>query len=150
MPFKYPSMQARIIANTVLSTERFYNGSPCWEWIGKVKINRNGAKYGVLSQRFKRGPRKGQVNSVLVHRLVLQVFKGRRMSRRNVGRHLCNYTLCANPEHLVGGTQQSNVRQCVREGRHRNGRTSCRASRKGCMTPVRCGIRGRWRRGRCR
>lgn len=124
MPFKYPSMIDRIIANTVLSTENYHEGTPCWEWIGAYTTNRNGTRYGKLDVRIKRGPRKGERKTWLAHRLVLVVFRGRRMTQRMVGRHLCNNTICCNPVHLVGGTQQSNVRQAVREGRHRNGSTA--------------------------
>jgi len=118
VPRKYDSMEERIIANTVLSTTNFYNGTPCWEWTGAYVINRNGQRYGKINTRYKRGPRKGKIKTEYVHRVVLRVFKGRVLSKRSVGRHLCNNTICGNPEHLVGGTQRSNVRQCVREGRH--------------------------------
>lgn len=120
MPFKYPSMIDRIIANTVLSTENYYDGTPCWEWIGAYTVNRNGTRYGKMDVRRKQGKNKGKRKTWLVHRLVLVVFKGRIMTPRMVGRHLCNNTICCNPAHLVGGTQRSNVRQAVREGRHRN------------------------------
>lgn len=120
MPFKYADMCERIIANTVLSLENFYNGTPCWEWTGAYTTNRSGVQYGKLAVRLKKGPRKGKNKTWLVHRLVLVVFKGRIMTPKMVGRHLCNNTICANPAHLVGGTQKSNVRQAVREGRHRN------------------------------
>lgn len=118
MPFKYPSLCDRIIANSVLSENNFFNGSPCWEWIGARSRNRCGKHYGKLTIRLKRGPKKGRLKTWKVHRLVLIVFKGRRLTSRMVARHLCNNTLCCNPNHIVGGTQQSNVRQCVREERH--------------------------------
>lgn len=113
MPRKYDSPIDRIIANTILSTERFYDGTPCWEWIGTRKANRSGTFYGTISVRVG-----GRVKKELVHRFVLREIKGRLLTRKSVGRHLCNNTLCAAPLHLVGGTQRTNVRQCVREGRH--------------------------------
>jgi hypothetical protein len=118
MPFKYDSLAERLIANSVISQDSFYDGEACWIWVGAVTVNRNGQSYGKLDVRIKRGPRKGQRKTWLAHRLALVVFKHRVMTRRMVGKHLCNNTLCINPAHLVGGTQRSNVRQCVREGRH--------------------------------
>lgn len=115
---KYNSLEDRIIANTILSTEHFYDGTPCWEWIGATCTNRSGLRYGKLDVRITSGPKKGTRKTWLVHRLALVVFKGRHLTRKDVGRHLCNYTLCANPAHLIGGSQRSNVRQCVDEGRH--------------------------------
>lgn len=119
MPKKYDSMEDRLIANTVLSTENFYDGTPCWEWIGAYTTNRTGVRYGKLSIRAKRGPRKGQPVTHYAHRVAIRVFKGRVLTPRMVGKHLCNNTICINPEHLVGGTQRSNIRQAVREGRHK-------------------------------
>lgn len=115
MPRKYASPEDRIIANTILSDELFYNGTPCWIWIGTRKTNRAGMTYGTISVR-----RNGEHRKELVHRFVLREIKGRRLTSRSVGRHLCNNPLCCNPMHLVGGTQTTNVRQCVREGRHGN------------------------------
>jgi hypothetical protein len=115
MPRKYASPIERIIANTVLADDSFYNGTPCWLWIGTRKINREGKAYGTISVRVN-----GRVTMQLVHRFVLAEVKGRKLTRRSVGRHLCNNPLCCNPMHLVGGTQTSNVRQAVREGRHGN------------------------------
>jgi len=116
MPRKYASLQERIIANTVSSDMLAWNGTPCWIWTGK----RNSTGYGVINIRFRGGPRKGKVKSALVHRVVLRVFKGRKLTTKSVGRHLCNMKPCCNPEHLVGGSQRTNMRQCVAEGRHGN------------------------------
>ena len=110
MPFKYASLIDRIIANSTLSDENFYNGTPCWEWIGRVTTNRSGTKY----------PRKGQVTMEFAHRVVVRNIKGRRLTKRMVAMHLCNNSLCVNPDHLGGGKQTTNVRQAVREGRHGN------------------------------
>ena len=115
MPRTYPSAIERLIANSVLAVDHFFNGTPCWVWIGTRKTNRDGKQYGTISVREH-----GKVKKELVHRWVLRTIKGRRLTPKNVGRHLCNFTLCCAPLHLVGGTQISNVRQCVREGRHGN------------------------------
>ncbi len=121
MPFKYKSLIDRIIANSILSNENFHNGTPCWEWIGKYTENRCGTRYPRMAVRVKSGPRKGKVAAEFAHRVVLKGIKGRRLPKGVVAMHLCNNTLCVNPDHLAGGTQSKNVQQAVREGRHRNG-----------------------------
>lgn len=123
MPRKYADMAERLLANCVVSETSAYGGSRCWDWIGATTTNRGGLRYGKLSVRIKRGPRKGQLRTLKAHRAAIEAFTGRRMTRRHVGKHLCNNTLCINPAHLQGGTQRSNVRQCVKDGRHRNGST---------------------------
>jgi hypothetical protein len=120
MPFKYASLIDRIIANSILADDSFFNGTPCWNWIGRQTINRSGMKYGRISRRITKGPRKGKVVNEFVHRVVVRGIKGRRLTRRSVAMHLCNNSLCVNPDHLGGGKQSTNVRQAVREGRHGN------------------------------
>jgi hypothetical protein len=114
VPKKYDSMEDRLIANSFLSEENYYNGTPCWEWTGA--LNANG--YPKIALPWKAGPRKGKVRSALAHRMSLIVFRGRKLTTKSVARHLCNNKICINPMHLIGGSQQSNIRQCVREGRH--------------------------------
>ena len=116
MPFKYPSLLERILANTVQSDTLSFNGTPCWIWTAK----RNSQGYAVLTMRAKRGPNKGKVRCILAHRQVIREINGRVLNSRRVGCHLCNTKPCVNPEHLVGGTQRKNMRQCVAEGRHGN------------------------------
>lgn len=119
MPRKYESMQERIIANSVHSAVNAYADTYCWEWIGKVKRNRVGTLYPVVSVRYpKSHPKAGKVHAKLAHRASIEAFHGIRMPKSRVAKHLCNNTLCVNPAHLQGGTQKSNVRQAVREGRH--------------------------------
>lgn len=117
---KYANLRERIIANSVIAPEgmgSIINGSPCWIWTGAL----NSSGYPRMNVRMKRGPRKGKSVMVLVHRVVLVEFKDRVMSGRLKSLHLCNNRPCVNPDHLEGGTQRQNIRQCVREGRHWSG-----------------------------
>jgi len=123
VPFKYATPMDRILANTVIAEDSEYNGSKCWVWVGRTKTNASGMRYGCISLRHKSGPRKGKVYTMLVHRYVLRVIKGLRMTRKSVGRHLCNNSLCCHPEHLAGGSIKTNNRDTVKAGRHRNGST---------------------------
>jgi hypothetical protein len=120
MPFKYATLIDRIIANSILADDSFYNGTPCWNWIGRQTVNRSGMKYGRISRRITKGPRKGTVVNEFVHRVVVRGIKGRRLTRRCVVMHLCNNSLCCNPFHLAGGTLKKNNQQAVRDGRHGN------------------------------
>lgn len=105
MPFAYPSLAERLIANSISML------------------------YGKFMTRFTRGKNKGKVRTMLAHRVAVRELKGRYVSPRQVVMHLCNWSLCINPAHLVGGTQRKNVRQAVREGRHRNGASAAAAER---------------------
>lgn len=111
---RYPSLCERIIANSVLSTDNYYRGAPCWEWIGPRR--RDGRP--VISMRAKSGPRKGKVITYYAYRIAVREFTPRRVTPKMVIMHLCNNWNCVNPDHLRGGTQQQNVRHCVDSGRH--------------------------------
>lgn len=121
---KYAGLRERIIANSVIAPEgmgNVCNGSLCWIWTGATKLNNRGEHYPMMTIRMKRGKRKGKPVPMGAHRVSLVEFKGRIMSGRKKGMHLCNVTLCVNPDHLEGGSQRKNVRQCVAEGRHWSG-----------------------------
>lgn len=66
MARRYPTMQDRIIANSVANPRHQYAGVPCRDWTGSIfPTPFEGATreqcYGRISVRFKRGPRKGRV-----------------------------------------------------------------------------------------
>jgi hypothetical protein len=111
---KYASLEDRIIANSVVSEERFWTNpetgemTPCWEWTGSFFVNRSGNKYGRMSVRI---PGKKNPVSFKVHRLVLMVFKGLHLTPDDVSAHNCNNTLCCNPAHLRKATQSENIHQ---------------------------------------
>lgn len=114
MPKKYPSMAERIIANTTLWPGPL--DTECWLWHGAT----NG-RYGKLSVRFKRGPRKGKVKTCVAHRVAWEAFNHKRLNTRDVVQHKCHVMLCCNPKHLIGhSTIKANNRATVKAGRHRN------------------------------
>src|SRR5689334_21007911 len=103
MARRYDSMEDRIIANSALSLVNFHNGTPCWEWTGKLKKSRNGSGRAYPSINLwivGKGARNRPA-----HRVSLEVFKGVRMTKVHVAAHLCNNPFCVNPEHLKRTTQ---------------------------------------------
>lgn len=116
MAKRYATLEDRIIANSVMSRDSFYNGTPCWEWVGKTIISRiSKNRYPVLTVRVEgKGPRNRRA-----HRLSLTEFRGLRPpTRGHIAAHLCNNSFCVNPMHLAWATEKQNMRQCVRDGRH--------------------------------
>ena len=112
---KYADMGERLRANSILSADKVFNATPCWEWVGKF---RNG--YPAMTMRYKSGPRKGKVATVGAHRVSVQFFhKGKRVTPKTVIRHLCNNPRCVNPGHLKGGTASQNVRDAIKACTHK-------------------------------
>lgn len=109
-------MADRLIANSIMSEELFFNDTPCWIWIGACCSG----GYPKMALRWKSGPRKGKLRTIGAHRMSLMTFKGRRLTAKSRALHLCNVKRCINPEHLIGGSQLKNIRQCVDQGRHGN------------------------------
>lgn len=73
---------------------------------------RNKGGYGVLPREVN--------GSRLAHRASLAEYLGRPV--QGIVRHSCDNPPCINPEHLIEGTQQSNVDDAVERGRVRGGR----------------------------
>lgn len=116
MPRQYPDMAHRIIAHTIMDWDGGLTlGEPCWVWVSATNN-----VYGVMGSKWLRGPRKGRSRTLLAHREAIPAFTGRRLTKGMVAKHLCNQPLCCNPHHLRGGSQSSNMKQCVAEGRHGN------------------------------
>lgn len=94
---------------------RIKRGEPsaCWPWQGA----RNAAGYGHVSWHGR---------TVSSHRIVFFLAHGH---WPNVARHSCDEPSCCNPEHIVDGTHQDNVADCVTRGRRPHGeahREKCR------------------------
>lgn len=123
MPFRYKSMQERILKNSRVNMKHFTQGIPCRDWIGSIFKRGDAPReqcYGRIGVRFKSGPRKGQGKSTQAHRVSAKAFKPwLRVGSKNVVKHFCNRPICVEARHLTGAEQKSNVRQCVKEGRHK-------------------------------
>lgn len=101
MPFKYPDLQARILANSCLDPD----GSGCWLWLGQIS---NG--YARLTMRV---PGKPHPVPFWVHRLALQVFRGIELPPGIEADHIggiCSHTFCVNPMHLRPLSKSDNSR----------------------------------------
>jgi hypothetical protein len=102
-------MQDRIIANSILSGDSGYDGTPCWIWIGERADN----GYGRMTV-YRQGPVKAAA-----HRVSYEAFVGP-IPDGQVVKHHCNTKLCVAPLHLEAGTQSENIKQCIAQGRHNN------------------------------
>lgn len=125
MPFKYPSMRERLLANSVSVPSPYpHLALPCRIWTGMKGGSLGYGKITIRSRyRHKYGPRKGErkVRRVYAHRVSLADHLGIPIRRLNNANHLCDRAACIEPTHLIGSTQRANVRDAVDRGRHRNG-----------------------------
>lgn len=129
MRFFNEKMRERIIRNSVMSFTQFFEGTPCWDWIGSTAGQPNPSGRGFMYPRitYRKLKRRGKhynrrkIESMGAHRMACIAFKGVRFSPRQLCLHLCNNTLCVNPGHLRGGSYKKNNQQTVRDGRHGNG-----------------------------
>jgi len=105
----YYCLEHRLICNSILSTDSYYQGTPCWVWIGK----RNANEYPQLNLWI---PGRG-MTSVLAHRLSLEVFRGIVLQPGEKACHGCYTPLCINPMHIWPGTHSDNMRDAYAKGR---------------------------------
>lgn len=86
----------------LMAAKRLVTSAGCWEWTGAT----NGYRYGML---FVHGRR------YYAHRLSYQLA-AETIPARYVVDHLCENTLCFNPEHLEAVTHQENIRRASKVG----------------------------------
>jgi hypothetical protein len=117
----YRNLEERLIANSYVSDELFFEGTACWLWFGHCKED----GYGTLNLWcFKTKKRK----KYKAHRVAYEVFTGKKLRCDREIDHLCCIRNCINPAHLravkyitnlkardkrkrINGNQQSDHRQ---------------------------------------
>ncbi len=88
----------RFFEKIEISEIRFYNGTPCWEWIG---CKSNG--YGQFKVDGRRGAKKSSP-----HQYAYDAFVGEMPEGCEVD-HLCRNRGCANPLHLEAVSRAENM-----------------------------------------
>ena len=95
-----------------VSEVRFFNGSPCWEWIGCKQPN----GYGQFKIDARRGAKKSSP-----HRFAWEFFYGAIPEGQEID-HLCQNHGCASPFHLETVTRAENmIRLATRRTRCKQG-----------------------------
>jgi hypothetical protein len=95
------ALEKRLFWNSVVSEDEYFEGTPCWIWIGH-RAPRKG--YGRLTIRVGGKPR-GQ----WAHRIAYEVFIGPIPADRDV-HHKCYTTCCINPAHFELLSKAANTR----------------------------------------
>lgn len=95
----------KLFSKIQISTEHFYKGEPCWEWMAQRDKDGYG-RYTVWASRFQ--PDFAKTRNFPVHRLVYQLFV-EKIPDHLVTDHLCRNRCCANPVHLEIVTVQVNT-----------------------------------------
>lgn len=95
-------MQERIIANSIIS-ECWFDGTPCWDWVGKVGGGRFGCKYLHINIY-----QKGRTVTKKAHRVSYEAFTGDELGD-NECNHRCERTTCVAPLHLESVTHAQNI-----------------------------------------
>ena len=98
LPHTGEGLQKRIEQHSIPIPE-----SGCWIWIGA----NNPDGYGEITV-------KGKVQST--HRMSYQAFIGPIPKGMQI-LHKCDIPACVNPRHLFLGTQNDNVKDCIKKGR---------------------------------
>lgn len=90
----------RFFALIEISTTQFYNGTPCWNWIG---CKSNG--YGQFKEDGRRGAKKTSPHQYSYKTFVGPIPDGMEPD------HLCRNRGCGNPLHLEAVTHEENMRR---------------------------------------
>ena len=93
-----PPYADRVMKKVQLSTTQFFNGTPCWIWMG-----------------YKKPEGYGQVNigkTAPVHRVVYEIYGGTIPSGYHLD-HLCRNPPCCNPQHLEPLTPADHARRTI-------------------------------------
>lgn len=101
---RYPSLEARIVANSVLDPD----GSDCWIWCGKHQN-----WYGRINVYLD-----GRTRSLWAHRVAYEAFRGPIPDGMTVD-HVCRESYCVNPAHLRLLTNERNAGGRVTGSRRR-------------------------------
>jgi hypothetical protein len=87
--------------------------SGCWLWLGAIKTGHRQVGHGVI------GIGGGRANGLIrAHRLSYLIHKGE-IPDGILVRHTCDIACCVNPDHLILGTMDDNVRDMMERGRGR-------------------------------
>jgi|SRR5215510_8394585 len=86
-----------------ISETKFYEGSPCWEWIGCI----HPLGYGQFKPDGRRKENGGRPQTS-PHRFAYEHFVGEITRGKEVD-HLCQVKHCANPKHLELVSRQENL-----------------------------------------
>lgn len=101
--------------NSVPEATRFWSKvdktGACWIWTAGCLTN--GYPYGLF-----RRTNKSKASMQLAHRVSWELAFGTIPAHMNV-LHVCDNPKCVNPAHLFLGSQQDNVDDCMRKGRHK-------------------------------
>lgn len=97
---------------TVVSWTKFWNGSPCWSWVGGTK-----GGYGSFCV--------GKKKYVKAHRFSYELYR-ERIGRGFVIDHLCENKLCVNPDHLAAVTNEENTMRAVHPTSINRAKTHCK------------------------
>lgn len=100
-PWRYPSLEARLLANSVLDPS-----SECWWWLGRL----NRQAYGLINLYID-----GRTRTFRVHRVAYEEWVGPIPPEHTID-HICEVSWCINPAHLQ---PLLNVDNCNLKGRHR-------------------------------
>ena len=95
------------MANSIISEEHYHEGTPCWDWAGKLDQSKNnGAFYGRLNIRID-----GEHKTVRAHRASFEAFTGKKIRKGFEIDHKCNREICIATLHLQEVTPKKNCRE---------------------------------------